>query len=303
MTEQNTTTENRRCPACGSARAKRLGRKNDFELLSCRGCATLYTSHLPDAASAKDYDDYYVPENIAIPDFIDRRVDEIIAGFAPYRDNNRLLDLGCGAGGLLLSAMRAGWDAEGVEVSAKATEQVRAQGGKVFCGKLDEARYPDEHFDVVASSEVLEHVDDPRAFVEEVARILRPGGLFWATTPHGRGVSAKVLGLNWSIVVPPDHLHLFSVKGVKTLLAAAGFRRVKVVAHAVNPYELLDGVLHRARRDEAGTELLNKERIQTSYALNEFLTASPSRRALRSMANGFLGLCRLGDDLKIRAEK
>lgn len=304
MSEQNLATEKRRCPACGSDATKYLGRKNDFDLLSCRKCSTLYTSRLPDAESAKNYDDYYVPENINIPAFIHKRLDEIVAGFAPYRQNNRLLDLGCGTGLLMHAAARAGWEAEGVEISAAAVEYVRKQGyGKVFCGKLDEAAYPSDHFDVIASSEVLEHVDDPQAFVAEVMRVLRPGGLFWATTPHGRGVSAKLLGLKWSIIAPPDHLHLFSVGGVRALLKAAGFNRVRVATHAVNPYELVNGLLHPSKAASGDTEELNKDRIQSSYGLNEFLNASRSRQVLRNVVNGLLATTRLGDDLKIRAEK
>lgn len=264
----------------------------------------MHTSSLPEPQDAKDYDDYYVPENLTIPEFINKRLDEIIASFSSYRQNNRLLDLGCGTGVLMHAAARAGWDAEGVEISTAAVEYVRKQGyGKVFCGKLDEARYPSNHFDVVASSEVLEHVDDPRAFVCEVARVLRPGGLFWATTPHGRGVSAKLLGLKWSIVVPPDHLHLFSVGGIRALLKSAGFRRIRIATHAVNPYELLQGLRHPSRINGNDTDLLNKERIQSSYGLNEFLGASRSRQILRDMVNGLLATTRLGDDLKIRAEK
>ena len=293
----------RPCPACDGNKARYLGRKDDYDLLRCRGCGTLFTSLLPGASGAKDYDDYYVPENLTIPDFINARLDEIVDSFAPYRKSNRLLDLGCGTGVLMQAASRAGWDAEGVEISAKAVEYVRSQGGKVFCGRLDEASFPDNHFDVVASSEVLEHVDDPQGFVRDVARILRPGGLFWATTPHGRGVSARALGLRWSIVVPPDHLLLVSLAGIRALLAAAGFRRSRVVAHAVNPYELMSGILKPRKGAESCTDLHNKERIQTSYQLNEFLTSSPSRKLLRTVANGLLGVARLGDDIKIRAEK
>lgn len=202
------------------------------------------------------------------------------------------------------AAARAKWDASGVEISRAAVEYVRKQGyGEVFCGKLDEANYPSDHFDVIASSEVLEHVDDPAAFISEVARVLRPGGLFWATTPHARGVSAKLLGLKWSIVAPPDHLHLFSVGGVKSLLKAAGFRQIRVATHAVNPYELLNGLKSKSKASESDTEALNKERIQSSYGLNEFLGASRPRQILRNVVNRVLATTRLGDDLKIRAVK
>jgi len=295
-------TGERRCPACAGVETLPRGAKNGVPLAECRACATLYAASSP-AAAGFDYDGYYDEANLSVPDFVGARLDEIFASFAPYRRTNRLLDIGCGAGSLLEAARRAGWEAHGTEVSRPAVEHARRAGFEVFCGDLSAAPFPEGHFDVVTASEILEHLDDPRAMLREVARVLRPGGLFWATTPHGRGISAKVLGLNWSIVVPPDHLHLFSLKGVRRLLEAAGFRSVKVVAHAVNPYELLDGVRNRARREEVGTEQLNKERIQSSYQLNEMLTSSPSRQAIRSLANGVLGLARLGDDLKIRAVK
>lgn len=301
---KDVSTEKRPCPACDFQEGNYKGEKKGFRLFTCQACGTLYTSCLPDRDEAKNYDDYYVPENLTIPAFIHKRLDEIVATFSVYRENNRLLDLGCGTGLLMHAAARAGWEAEGVEISPAAVEYVRQQNyGKVFCGKLDEAKYPSNYFDVVASSEVLEHVDEPQEFVSEVARILRPGGLFWATTPHGRGVSARLLGLKWSIVVPPDHLHLFSVDGVKWLLKGAGFGRISVSTHAVNPYELFNGLRHPSKVIESDTDLLNTERIQSSYLLNERLNSSRSRQVLRDLVNSCLAITRLGDDLKIRAEK
>ena len=105
------------------------------------------------------------------------------------------------------------WVAEGVEISRTATEHARVEGFKVFCGDLAEAGYPAGYFDVIIASELLEHVDEPGRVVAEMARILRPGGLLWATTPNIEGLSARVLGLNWT-TVSPDHLHLFSRKGI-----------------------------------------------------------------------------------------
>ncbi len=227
------------CVACGMASGLERGQKNGFRILSCQNCGTLYTSHLNDAQSLHDYDAYYGAENLAVPDFINTRLDEIVAGFSSYRQTGRFLDVGFGAGSLLEAATRAGWNATGVEVSQTAAEHVRRLGFDVFCGELAEANYPAGYFDVVTASEVLEHVPDPRALVQEIARVLRPGGLFWATTPHGRGASSRVLGVKWSVISPPEHLQLFSLSSIKTLLAAAGFRRVSVLTHGVNPSEIL----------------------------------------------------------------
>ncbi|MEP6743255.1 MAG: class I SAM-dependent methyltransferase [bacterium] len=303
--EGSRTDESARvCPACRSAAGLRWGHKDDFEILSCLNCKTLYTSQLPGVDNCEDYDTYYHEDNLTAPDFISLRLDEILAEFAAYRQNGRLLDVGFGAGTLLEAARRAGWQSFGVEVSERAVKHVRGMGFEVFAGTLQEAAYPENYFDVVTASEVLEHVRDPPAVLREIARILRPGGLLWLTTPHGRGASAKMLGVKWSTVSPPEHLQLFSRAGSRALLAGVGLRQVRVATEGVNPFELLNGL--RGSGAQASPEAHSErgsERVETGYRLNEALMASPSRRLLRKTLNRILNLSRLGDSLKIWAEK
>ncbi len=201
---------------------------------------------------------------------------------------------------LLEAARRAGWDAEGVEISAASVKHVESLGFKVFCGELTEAKFPDNYFDVVTASEVLEHVPDPLTIVAEIARVLRPGGLLWMTTPHGRGLGARNLGLRWKPVAPPDHLQLFSVRGVKRMLYAAGFRRVHVTTHGANPFE----IVARFRRTPGSPGInTSLQPAVSSRHLNEAITRSPARRILKKVVNGLLGVSHLGDSLKIYAEK
>jgi SAM-dependent methyltransferase len=306
MTTDDTISGRTACPACGQSGGHSRGRKNDFYLLSCETCATLYTSQVPDLSQAQDYDSYYTAENLTVPAFIARRLDEIVATLEGYRKNNQLLDVGCGAGSLLEAAARNKWAAFGVEVSQSASDHIRGRGFEVFCGELQSANYPDEHFDVVIASEVLEHVTDPRAMLEGIARVLRPGGLLWATTPHGRGISARILGLEWSIVCPPEHLQLFSVAGIKGLLSGVGFRRVEVVTHGTNPFEILHSMRGRAMGpapENGSSRGESFNRVESSYQLNEFLSDSAFRRFLKGTLNSLLNVGRMGDSLKIRAEK
>ena len=309
MYETNLTSK-RSCPACGSAVPKRRWQKNDFQLLACGSCSTMYTERLPDTTPSQDYDNYYSAENLTVAAFVAKHLDEIVRTFEPYRKNNRLLDVGCGAGTFLEAAARAGWQATGVEVSRTAAEHIREKGFDVFGGELEKANYPNDHFDVVIASEVLEHVPDPEAMIEQIARVLRSGGLLWATTPHGRGISARLLGVQWSIVCPPEHLQLFSVSSIKKLLTNAGFGSVKVATHGTNPFE----IFHSLRRGQNSTAADAGEgavtdggqhfnRVESSYQLNEFLSDSPLRRLLKGTLNGLLNAARLGDSIKIRAVK
>jgi SAM-dependent methyltransferase len=303
MTGDNSFTAIRQCPACASADGVEQGTKGSFQMLACRRCRTLYTSHLPTSQEAEDYDSYYHDDNLSAPAFVDERLDQIIAEFAPYRLDGRLLDVGFGAGLLMQAARRASWQVTGVEVSQSACQYVRGLGFEVSCGTLDEAGYETGSFDVVTASEVLEHVPDPQAVLNEIGRILRPGGLLWGTTPHSRGFSSRALGLKWSVVSPPEHLQLFSVKGIKRMLAEAGFRRVEVATQGVNPYEIIQTLRRGKRQLAAEGNQHSNERVESGYRLNESLMASPSRRVLKRALNGLLNLGSIGDSLKIWAEK
>jgi SAM-dependent methyltransferase len=285
------------CPACGSAGGTKRGRKNDHDIIDCRRCRTLYAFPIAHASIMHPYEDYYDPENLSVPDFISRRLDEIVAGFGAYRRVGRLLDIGFGAGSLLQAAARAGWIASGVEVSQTAAEHVKHLGFDIFRGELTEAQYPAGYFDVVTASEVLEHAPEPRPLMAEIARIVRSGGLFWATTPHAQGISAKTLGLKWSVFNPPEHLQLFSRGGIEALLTDAGFRCVHVATHGINPAELLSKLSGKANANDRA------DRLQSGYRLNEFMGQSRTRRALKKLINGALNSSRLGDCLKVWAVK
>jgi SAM-dependent methyltransferase len=290
----------RACVACGSSDAQKLGVKNELEIVCCDRCGTIYTPYSPWYTSSYFYLGYYLKsEETQTPPFVLERLKEITAEFAPYRETNRLLDLGCGAGDLLDAARTNGWQAQGVDVAAHVVNHVRARGFEVFEGELHEAAYPSAHFDVVTAAELLEHIFEPRALLQEVARILRPGGLFWTTTPHAGGISCRMLGLKWRCIWPPEHLQLFSIRGLKALLREAGFRDIHVDTTGGNPVE----IWHALGRTKSAPQTVDQhfDRVLTSYQLNESLMKSRSRRALKSTVNSFLNLSRLGDSMKVFA--
>ena len=290
----------RPCAACGSNEAESLGVKNGLEILSCSRCATVYTPYSPWYSSEFYYEAYYWDQNLAPPAFVQTRLEEILAQFASYRQKNRLLDIGCGAGNLLLAARKSGWEAQGLDVSPNAVKHVREQGFEVFQGELCDAQLPAEQFDVITAAELLEHLPDPRAELQEIARLLRPGGLFWTTTPHARGLAARVLGLKWRCISPPEHLQLFSAHGLKSLVLDVGFREIRLQTTGSNPIEIWNA----ARRKKAPvTTEQHYDRVLTGYQLNETFMKSRSRRALKNVLNGVLNISRLGDSLKVFATK
>ena len=296
------------CPACSSLQNRFYGNKNSFRIFACQNCRTLFSS-ADNGGQVFDYDQYYNASNLTVPEFINKRLDEIIGSFEPYRKNNRFLDVGCGAGNLLAAASRAKWLAEGIEVSKPSIDFLQEQGFQVFHGELEAAHFAENSFDVLTASEILEHVSRPFDLLEESLRVLRPGGLLWATTPHGRGVSARILGANWTCVSPPEHLQLFSIKGMKNLLKKAGFRKVQIFAQGTNPFEIAHGLRNKMpphnQESNSGEETAGHsfDRVNTSYELNQAFSASAPRKVVKNLLNEVLNLTKLGDSLKIWAVK
>lgn len=285
------------CPACGTDDQRAIGAKNGFDLSVCKRCASIFTSNMPMADESFDYSKYYSDTNLAVPAFVRRRASEIVAGFDNYRNNNRFLDIGFGAGTFLSAAAERAWEVFGSEVSYPAVSAAEKLGFKVFFGKLTEARFPDEYFDVITASEILEHLEDPMVDLAEIARVLRPGGLFWATTPSSRSLSFRLLGIDWSVLAPPEHVQIYSPKGVAGMLNKAGFKNMTIRTHGCNIHEIIN---HYKKIDRTVEPF---DRNASAFEMNEFLAASPIRRSLKGLLNHSLNWLRLGDSLKIFAKK
>ncbi len=112
--------------------------------------------------------------------------------FAEERGRNAMedscLDVGCGGGFLSEEFARAGFRVTGIDPAEEALEAARAHAAEsglaidYRVGTGEAIPFPDGSFDVVLCCDVLEHVRDLEKVIEEVARVLKPGGLFFYDT-------------------------------------------------------------------------------------------------------------------------
>jgi SAM-dependent methyltransferase len=99
------------------------------------------------------------------------------------RSEGRLLDIGCGQGYGLQRFREYGFRALGLEMGRSALLQAQDRG-PVLQGTAHQLPVRDSSLDVVVIFQVLHHVESPESALEEIRRVLRPGGylLLWETT-------------------------------------------------------------------------------------------------------------------------
>jgi SAM-dependent methyltransferase len=159
----------------------------------------------------------------------------------------RTLDIGCGCGAISVALARAGTRATGLEVDADAARVARElaalSGQHVRVVLYDGRRMPfrDATFEYCISTSVLEHCEDPVAFLRELGRVVVPGGVAYLSFPNRWYPYDSHTGL-WLIPwlppalrravchlagrsMPEDYgLHFYSYASFRRLCRAAGVR-------------------------------------------------------------------------------
>lgn len=118
---------------------------------------------------------------------------------ARFPPGARVLDIGCGSGGHMLQLRDAGCDVEGVERDPELVEICRTNGLNVHAGKAEQLPFGNGSFDGVYCNVVVPYTEERKA-VEEMARVLRPGGKCFLVC-HGAGFSARYVlaGPSWKL--------------------------------------------------------------------------------------------------------
>ncbi len=135
----------------------------------------------------------------------------------------RLLDAGCGGGRNLVWFLRSGCEVHGVDASPAAVEQARRLAGRLApshppesfqTADLDALPFPEGRFDAVVCSAVLHFARDEAHFdrmLDEMWRVLRPGGLFFARLASTIGLEGRVRPLEGRWFQLPDGSERFLV--------------------------------------------------------------------------------------------
>jgi len=219
--------------------------------------------------------------------FVSREMPALLRERADAEPPRVLADLGAGEGAILYALDRAGLVAEriyAVDLSERSLAVAASLSSKVVPIVADVAaanEIPAESVDAVTSSQVIEHVPDERAFVDEIARVLRPHGWFYVSSVV-RGRHAwwfRRGGLGWQI--DPTHVREYaSETAFATALAHPELELERIRSQPLR-FPVADTALRLAAR--AG--LIAPERLADAYERSPRLATA--RRTLQVRVPGY----------------
>lgn len=235
------------CPVCGGQNLTPTWTLGEYRVGQCGDCSH---SFVLSGFSSEVLDQAYESDYYAASDSTERTGYVDYLGNAPQRllgfkqrlhelerftsERGRLLDFGCAVGLFVKVATDAGWEAIGLERSAWAADYGRRQFGlTIVAGSEAECADFKGRFDMVTMWDVLEHLEDPRGVLRQVAHWLKPGGVLALNTVDSASLGARLAGEHWRHLGPPHHLQYFTRDSLRHLLRETGFRVLTVDSQGV----------------------------------------------------------------------
>jgi SAM-dependent methyltransferase len=228
------------CPICASAKLHYAFGLQSYRVVRCADCGILTLNPQPsnNELGAIYSDHYFLGDPHArgassasgMKAATARLYLDLIRRYRG-RHGGRLLEIGCGQGDFLVEAAASGYEVLGVEYARPAARQARERlgPGHVVCGEAACVLPGSGRFDVCVMNDVIEHVRDPRRFLDTIHGLLAPGGMLFIATPSLDSWSARLMGARW-MEFKPEHLFYFDSNTIQLLLQAAGFAEVYVGA-------------------------------------------------------------------------
>lgn len=235
------------CPACGSGNSRtsyrvpdheyHVGSTADYNL--CAACGTLFQAPMPDGEQlSKFYPAHY--HSFGTAGFLAglkdrarlRRLKSLLKS-----DRALILDYGCGDGRFIKEAARQtdGLVFWGFEIASRKEHYVAPDGKvRIIRGSFEDLLCELPSCDLITMNHVIEHLRDPLGVLVALRGKLTEGAIMEGQTPAADSLERQVFQTRWSGFHAPRHTVVFSRRGLKQILANAGFADPQVTA-AFNP--------------------------------------------------------------------
>ena len=128
-----------------------------------------------------------------------------------------ILDVGCGMGEFVYSALKSGINATGIEFSESAVKIAKKYNLPVSKVDFNSASLSNMRFDAITFFEVFEHLNKPYDFLTRASSLLNPNGLIYLTTPNFNSLDRYIYKDKWT-AIHREHINYFTTKSIKKLL-------------------------------------------------------------------------------------
>jgi 2-polyprenyl-3-methyl-5-hydroxy-6-metoxy-1,4-benzoquinol methylase len=236
----------------------------------------IYANPVPGQfASGQYYDhvaaDYYLSPDKLESDYAPVRFERELRLFRNYCRQGAVLDVGCSSGAFLFQLSHRfpnDYQIVGTDVSGPPLAYAESRGIPIARGSFLEWGIDERKFDAITFWAVLEHVVEPKAFLEKAAALLKPRGFCFVLVPNLKSLAVRLLGTHYRYIYP-QHLNYFAADTLRKLIPDA-FSVVEIRSTHFNPL-----VIWQDWR-RGGAEVSNKERGQllkrtTAYKQNPLL--------------------------------
>lgn len=205
-----------KCLYCNGQHLKKIATRRDgVSVLKCLDCGLIMRADIPENIDDVYNDNYYQKGE-------DANQDELEEGYNNYyklsyfdyyfiwkynfvnlvtqnKQPGKILDIGCANGEFLNLMSHSGWETLGIEISEEGAAETEKKGIRVLNSDITKVNIK-EKFDVIVAWDVLEHVQDIKAFIGVVTRMLKTDGVFiFATTEDATGKKNNWLNYNSSL--------------------------------------------------------------------------------------------------------
>ncbi len=206
-------------------------------MLKCAVCGFLFAGiddHKVLEANLKfgeQLDANYIRDQTQIDELWFQRTAKKITG---KKEPGKILDVGCGNGLLLRQFIDLGWTAHGLDISPWTKKYAKKYGYELHITELEKSDLPDSHFDLVLSTSNLEHIAQPIPHIQEMLRVLKPGGTLFISGVLNH--KKKIASIN-PVDRPPWHSNFFTAKTLRALFSQPGISQrvesIKVITYGI----------------------------------------------------------------------
>ena len=225
------------CPVCSAGTIKEALRVKDhsvsgeeFSIWECSACQFRFTQDVPDAASIGPYyqSEEYISHSNTSKGLINRLYQAVrkrtlkrkrkLVQQQTGMGKGQLLDIGSGTGAFVDEMEKSGWRVTGLEPDSGARQVAKDS----FAVTLEDIsgffQLPAEQFDAITMWHVLEHVHDLHAYLDQLKKLLKPGGKIFIAVPNYTSLDARSYKDFWAAYDVPRHLWHFSPASMQTLM-------------------------------------------------------------------------------------